>query len=82
MRGSSLLEYGPALPFLIRSSFAGMVSHRDTCKRALVSLLRILATLYGCCVGVTRESLDCDVRKAYRTVSKKVHPDKGGNAED
>ena len=59
-----------------------MVSHRDTCKRALVSLLRILATLYGCCVGVTRESLDCDVRKAYRTVSKKVHPDKGGNAED
>jgi hypothetical protein len=31
---------------------------------------------------VTRESIDGDVRKAYRTVSKKAHPDKGGNLED
>ena len=33
-------------------------------------------------MGKTRESADVEVRKAYRTVSKKAHPDKGGNAED
>jgi hypothetical protein len=59
-----------------------MVSDRDRYKRVLVSLLRTLATLYGCCVAVTRESIDGDVRKAYRTVPKKAHPDKGGNLED
>ena len=59
-----------------------MVSDRDRYKRALVTLLRTLATLYGCCVGVTRQSTGVEVRKAYRTVSKKAHPDKGGNAED
>jgi len=31
---------------------------------------------------VTRESADAEARKAYRAVSAKVHPDKGGNAED
>ena len=59
-----------------------MVSDKDRYKRALVTLLRTLAALYGCCVGVTRESADAEVRKAYRAVSAKVHPDKGGNAED
>ena len=59
-----------------------MVSDRDRYKRALVTLLRTLAALYGCALGVTRESADAEVRKAYRVVSTKVHPDKGGNAED
>ena len=59
-----------------------MVSDKDRYKRAFVILLKTLAALYGCCVGVTRESADAEVRKAYRTVSKKAHPDKGGSAED
>ena len=44
-----------------------MVSARDNCKRALVTLLKTLALLYGCCVEVTRDSTDADVRLAYRT---------------
>ena len=60
-----------------------MVSAKDSWKRALVTLVKTLALLYGCCVGLTRESTDADVRKAYRTLSRKVHPDKpGGNLED
>ena len=59
-----------------------MVSATDKSKRALVTLIRSLALLYGCCVTVSRESLDADMRKAYRTVSKKVHPDRGGDTED
>ena len=59
-----------------------MVSATDKYKRALVMLIRSLAVLYGCCVTVTRDSLDADLRKAYRTVSKKVHPDRGGDTED
>ena len=55
-----------------------MVSATDKSKRALVTLIRSLALLYGCCVTVSRESLDTDMWKAYRTVSKKVHPDRGG----
>jgi hypothetical protein len=53
-----------------------MVSAKDSWKRALVTLVKTLALLYGCCVGLTRESTDTDVRKAYRTLSRKVHPDK------
>ena len=59
-----------------------MVSAKDNCKRALVTLLKTLGALYGCCVGVTRESTETEVRKAYRAVSKGVHPDRGGNTED
>ena len=59
-----------------------MVSARDNCKRALVTLLKTLALLYGCCVEVTRDSTDAHVRKAYRTVSRKAHPDHGGDLED
>ena len=47
-----------------------------------MTLLKTLGALYGCCVGVTRESTETEVRKAYRAVSKGVHPDRGGNTED
>ena len=59
-----------------------MVSAVDRSKRALVALLCYLATAYGCVVDVTRDSDDAAVRKAYRLVSRRVHPDRGGSEED
>ena len=55
-----------------------MVSTLDAAKRVLVVLLRTLAATYNCAVGVTRDSSDAVIRKAYRTMSLKTHPDKGG----
>ena len=57
-----------------------MVSTLDAAKRVLVVLLRTLAATYNCAVGVTRDSSDAVIRKAYRTMSLKTHPDKGGAA--
>ena len=59
-----------------------MVSAIDKSKRILVTLVRTLAAVYGIAVAVTRDSLDAGVRKAYRTISKKAHPDHGGNPDD
>ena len=59
-----------------------MVSATDARKRALVSLLKLFASAYNIALQLTRDSTDADVRKAYRAVSKKVHPDKGGKTED
>ena len=55
-----------------------MASKRDLAKRALVALVKFLAGIYSLTVDVKRESPDEEVRKAYRTLSRKVHPDKGG----
>ena len=54
----------------------------DRAKRALVALIRGFCTQYGCAIEVTRESSDADVKKAYRAVSRKSHPDHGGQADD
>ena len=51
-------------------------------KRAFVSVLLTLATAYGLHVDVTRDSSDEVLQKAYRKVSRAVHPDKGGSPED
>ena len=59
-----------------------MVSTLDAAKRVLVVSLRTLAATYNCAVGVTRDSSDAVIRKAYRTMSLKTHPDKGGAEED
>ena len=59
-----------------------MVSVSDKCKRALVSLIRSLALFHQVVTSVTRDSVDVDVRKAYRTLSKKTHPDHGGHVQD
>ena len=59
-----------------------MVAALDKAKRALVSVIRALAALYTVRVEVTRESEDDAVAKAYRTLSRKVHLDKGGDPED
>ena len=59
-----------------------MVSAVDQAKRALISLINLLSQIYKFRVTVTRDSGDTDVSKAYRALSKKVHPDKGGKTED
>ena len=51
-----------------------MPSARDLAKRALVTLLKSLATAYGLVLSLTRESADKDVRTAYRKVSVKTLP--------
>ena len=59
-----------------------MASAVDLAKRALVSLLRALAIVYGISVEVTRDSDDAAVRRAFKIVCRKAHPDKGGSADD
>ena len=59
-----------------------MVSAIDRAKRALVTLLRALATAYGLAFDLTRDSPDRAIRSTYRKVSRRTHPDHGGKAED
>ena len=58
-----------------------MVSAVDLAKRALVVLLKSLEAVYGLSLGLRRDSPDNEIRKACRKVSKKVHPDHGGDPE-
>ncbi|CAE7432135.1 unnamed protein product, partial [Symbiodinium necroappetens] len=58
------------------------LSRVQQAKRALVTLLLALARAYGVDTAVSRESADADVKKAFRKLSRHVHPDKGGNPED
>ena len=51
-------------------------------KRALVSVLLVLAEQYGVCLQISRNSSDGRVESAFRSVVKKVRPDKGGNVAD
>ena len=55
-----------------------MPSEVDLAKRELVKVLRALAAKYKVTLSLTRESSNQDVDKAFRRVSLKVHPDKGG----
>ena len=57
------------------------VSKAGAAKRAFVKLLLTLATFYGLALTVTREAPDAEFRKAYKRVSLKAHPDKGGTLE-
>ena len=50
----------------------------DVAKRRLVRLLRELGQTYGVQVGVTRESPPEEVKRAFRSVARKAHPDKPG----
>ncbi len=43
-----------------------MVSAVDLAKRALVTLLKLLAATYGCVLEVTRESSANEGKSAYR----------------
>ena len=59
-----------------------MVSSLDRAKRALVALLKALATACNAALTLTRESCDADVSGAYRQITRNVHPDKvGGSSE-
>ncbi len=58
-----------------------MVSAADLAKRALVVLLKSLEAVYELSLGLRRDSPDDELRKACRKVSKKVHPDRGGDPE-
>ena len=51
-------------------------------KRAFVKVILALALQYELALKVNRDSEDNEVLAAYRRLSKKVHPDKGGRTED
>ena len=59
-----------------------MVCATDLAKRFLVSVVRELATIYRVAVSICRDSADADVREAYKKVSLKCHPDRGGKGAD
>ena len=56
-----------------------MVGKVDLAKRALITLIKALALAYGITANVMRESPDPAVVSAYRRLSLKVHPDRGGS---
>ena len=58
-----------------------MVSSVDRAKRALVSMLLRFAKLYGVILDITRDSADADIRRSFKTVSGKTHPDRGASSE-
>ena len=51
-------------------------------RRALVKLLLTLAAVYHVILDLRRDSCDNDVNKAFKKWIVKVHPDKGGSAEE
>ena len=59
-----------------------MVSTLDAAKRQLVIVLRVLAVVCNINLKVARESPDAAVTKAYRVLSLKAHPDRGGSTQD
>ena len=67
--------------FRFATATAMPVSLVQTTKRALVSLLKSLAVKFKLVLSITHDSDDAEVRKSYRTVSRRVHPDRGGFAE-
>ena len=77
---SSHSRYPNSLVQLIVNSVRlvqSMVSAVDQAKRALVTLLKLLATAYSCVLLITRDSSDQEIKTAYRKLSKKhrrFHP--------
>eukprot|EP00973_Karenia_brevis_P070236 9763151-Karenia_brevis.AAC.1 len=59
-----------------------MVSTLDKAKRALVSVILAFATAYKIALQINRDSADGEVRSAYRRLSRRAHPDRGGSNED
>ena len=61
---------------------AAMPSDIDLAKRELVKLLKSLAAKYKVHLELSRDSSEQDLKKAFRKVSVKAHPDKGGDVAD
>lgn len=59
-----------------------MPSVLDVAKRALVKVLKKLAVKYGVKLKLTRDSTQKDVNAAFKKVSLRAHPDKGGEKTD
>ena len=59
-----------------------MPSAVDTAKREFVKLLRVLAQRYQLRLDVSGASSDKEVSKAFKKVSLRVRPDKGGEQTD
>ena len=57
-------------------------SRLEVAKRAFVKVLLALAAKYQVATAVTRESAAHALLSAYKRLLLKVHPDKGGSAED
>ena len=51
-------------------------------KRLLVSLLLRLAVAYNIVINISRDSPDAAILAAFRKVTLKVHPDKGGSVKE
>ena len=65
------------------NSFVNMpVSEPRRRKEELLKVLRELGAQYGVAVNLTRDSDNAAYRTAYRKLSHKVHPDKGGTVAD
>ena len=59
-----------------------MGSRSQLAKRAFVKVLLALAVTYGSSLHINRDSADDAVSAAYRRVTKRAHPDKGGPVAD
>ena len=56
------------------------VSATRRLKEALLRVIRNLASIYGIVLQLNRDSDDAVFKSAFRRLSLKVHPDKGGTA--
>jgi curved DNA-binding protein CbpA len=55
---------------------------KQSAKRAFVTVLLALAVAYSLVLGITRDSNDASIVKAYRRILLRAHPDKGGSTSD
>ena len=51
-------------------------------KRAFVTVLLVLAAVYGLVLNINRDSVDTELVSAFKRVARKAHPYKGGTVED
>ena len=56
------------------------VSATRRLKEALLRVIRSLASIYGIVLQLNRDCDDAVFKSAFRRLSLKVHPDKGGTA--
>ena len=62
--------------------FTAMPSARDQKRRELVKVLKELLHAYGVQFHITRDTPDDAIKRAFKRLSLKVHPDRRGKTED